>query len=222
MLRRLSDAYGGGLRGVRVIECHKEHGVHYHALVNQRIPVWLVRRWAKRCGIGRVQVKKANSGSIDYLAKYLSKQWQQENGSFKGQTRWGTIGGFRGVKVRDVEVCSRYMDRLEIAKDVLNVRKVPFLLAAQLKERWTASDDQVEEACKRYLVQGSINCLWTEKRDDTRSTGWQLVRKGSGPVIARIVCDKCRGWKWRWDDGVEWCEGCNSFSRVRKSYGKEW
>src|ERR1039458_3082986 len=51
-LNHLRMVLGGDWGGVRVVELHKEHGVHYHALVNRRLAVDIVRRVGS-CSIPR-------------------------------------------------------------------------------------------------------------------------------------------------------------------------
>jgi hypothetical protein len=104
-MRAIQDQYGGFLQGLRVCEVHENgHGLHYHALINQRISVYIVRRlWAKYGG-GHVQVDTATAESAEYLAKYLTKQ----NPLWPGMRRWGTIGGFRQVKVKSIVVESAF------------------------------------------------------------------------------------------------------------------
>ena len=107
-MRALRDIYKDGIRGVKVIELHQTHGVHYHALLNKRIYAGMVRRVGRRYGSGRVHVKRANKGAVGYMVKYLSKQFRKENKFFSGAARWGTIGTFRGVKVGDIELENNY------------------------------------------------------------------------------------------------------------------
>lgn len=94
---------GNMLLGVRVVEVHPGgHGLHFHALLNQRVPMWLVRRVGYRFGIGICWVEKCDRGTAFYLAKYLSKEHQLAPGA----RHWGTIGGFEACRVRDIEVDS--------------------------------------------------------------------------------------------------------------------
>jgi len=94
-----------GWGGLRVTELHKEHGVHYHFLCTERLAVDLVRRIGRCHGIGRISVRRADRGAVDYLAKYLSKQ---RDGALteKGRNcrRWGCFGSFKGVRVRDIRI----------------------------------------------------------------------------------------------------------------------
>lgn len=99
----LQNAYGGFLQGLRVLEVHPGgHGLHYHALLNRRVSVHLVRRHAKKVGIGIVQVEVATRESAEYLAKYLTKT----NPLWPGMRRWGPIGGFKQVPKNRLEVDS--------------------------------------------------------------------------------------------------------------------
>jgi len=90
------------LKGVRISELHKSHGIHFHALVNTRIPIERLKRLGWPHGFGRVSVQRADMGSIEYLAKYLTKQYRNEN-DFGRRRRWGTIGGFPPSSCRHIE-----------------------------------------------------------------------------------------------------------------------
>jgi len=97
--------------GVRVLEPHAEHGLHYHLLLNRRLSVHIVRRLAGASGFGwkgqypRVHVCVANEGVSFYLAKYLAK-----GGSlWPGLHRWATFGGYKGVKKNALEIDSLTM-----------------------------------------------------------------------------------------------------------------
>jgi len=91
------------IRGLRVAELHKEHGIHYHMLVNVRMNIHIVRRLAKPFGFGRIGVKRCDAGTGMYLAKYLTKQDRIPN-----IKRWGSIGGQFTVKTKDVEIDSLF------------------------------------------------------------------------------------------------------------------
>jgi hypothetical protein len=107
-IKALCNLYGGTLRGLKVVEFHKRHGAHYHALVNKRIYAGRVRRLASRYGIGRVHVKMADGGATEYLSKYLGKDFKRRNQAFARMCRWGTIGAFSGTRIRDLEVISNF------------------------------------------------------------------------------------------------------------------
>jgi len=117
----LESVHGGrgcsGIRGLRVIEPHVNHGLHYHALLTKRLSVHIVRRVGARFGIGRVFVKRCNKGAALYLSKYLGKRKE-----FATRIRtWGAVGGFLACKVANVEKTSPYhtnMKRLYRGKKV--------------------------------------------------------------------------------------------------------
>jgi len=94
-----------GWGGLRVVELHKEHGVHYHLLVTERLAVDLVRRIGRCYGIGRIQVARVweseYTEAINYLAKYLSKQKDSPRTEGRYEIVAEKHGGFVewGVKV---------------------------------------------------------------------------------------------------------------------------
>lgn len=101
------------MRGVRVCELHRAHGIHFHAIINGRIPIRRIQSLVYGSGFtngrnryldfGRMTVDKCDNGTIGYLAKYLTKQYAADN-NFGLRRRWGTIGGWNGTRVRDVVV----------------------------------------------------------------------------------------------------------------------
>lgn len=102
-LKHLRDVVGKGWGGVRVAELHKEHGVHYHLLVTERLAVDIVRRVGRCHGIGRIHVCKADQAACGYLSKYLSKQKQGPK-TEKGRSarRWAAFGEVERVRVKDL------------------------------------------------------------------------------------------------------------------------
>lgn len=123
----ISDAYAMGdwhmlhrriikifpdLRGLRVCELHRSHGIHFHVLINRRIPIDRVKRlcWGngnitgknRRLDFGRIHVVKANLNAAQYMAKYLTKQYTTEN-NFR-RRRWGSVGGFDSYKKNEIEI----------------------------------------------------------------------------------------------------------------------
>src|ERR1700744_2827736 len=100
--RDFLDHFPDQVIGVKVAELHKEHGLHYHLILNQRICVGQVRRIGARYGIGRVHVKLCDKGAVGYLRKYLMKNDRRE---FKAPVRkWSPVGKWDSTKVRSVEV----------------------------------------------------------------------------------------------------------------------
>ena len=122
-IKALTNMYGGTLRGLKVVEFHKRHGAHYHALLNKRICVGLTRRVASRYGIGRVHVKQADGGATEYLSKYLGKEFKRQNPAFARMSRWGMIGTFRGTRIRDLEVTSNFSRAVGTCRTAVGVQR---------------------------------------------------------------------------------------------------
>jgi len=99
------------IKGLRVCELHRSHGIHFHVLVNKRIPIkrmkqifrgsWRLVGYNRYLDFGRVSVTKCDATTIAYMCKYLTKDYRKRNG-FGHRRRWGTIGGFKATRVRDI------------------------------------------------------------------------------------------------------------------------
>jgi len=100
----LSRWCDGLVRGVRVIEFHETHGAHFHFIINRRIPVQIVRRISARWGFGRNHAEPCWDGAAAYLSKYMSKNYRKQFPT--GMRRWACIGGFKGSRVRDLQLVS--------------------------------------------------------------------------------------------------------------------
>jgi len=93
-----------GVHGLRVCELHRDHGIHFHLLLNQRFPVGRMLEIFWPFGFGRIEVKEADIGAGEYMAKYLTKKGKLP---FCGRRRkWGAFGGFRPCRLKDVQVDS--------------------------------------------------------------------------------------------------------------------
>jgi len=125
MWRELSNWHGAMIMGLRVVEPHEWHGLHFHCLLAPRMSVHVVRRCAKRFGFGRIHVKRADHGSILYLAAYLTG----ERGLTKGARSWARIGGFKGCTVRNVEVDSIFHRNI---KSLTKGKRMHYLYAREV------------------------------------------------------------------------------------------
>lgn len=97
----------GGLQGLRVLEHHETHGLHYHLLLNERVPVALLKRIGLKYGLGRISVMRCNPDTAWYLAKYLTKgdePFYRGGGITTHTKRWHCVGGFQGCRKSDVEM----------------------------------------------------------------------------------------------------------------------
>lgn len=100
-LRQVVGRTGWG--GLRVVELHREHGIHYHLLVTERLAVDLVRRIGRCYGIGRIHVCRAQPHSAAYLAKYLSKQKKGPiTQSGRNMRRWAAFGDVPRTRIKDL------------------------------------------------------------------------------------------------------------------------
>lgn len=102
------------LKGLRVAEMHpgswrtfgESHGLHIHALLNERVPIKRLKKLSDKCGFGRIHVRKCDIGAGYYLAKYLTKK--PEVPLPKGMNAFGTIGFSTGsdmlTKIKDVRI----------------------------------------------------------------------------------------------------------------------
>lgn len=91
LLKDLFDWFGK-FQGIRVSEMHREHGLHFHVLMNARLPVAVVRRLAEPYGFGRIEVQQVRhrKATTRYLVKYLAKC---EKLPCRGMRRWVRLGG---------------------------------------------------------------------------------------------------------------------------------
>jgi len=153
-VNRLGNYYGGSLRGIKVVELHQSHGIHYHVLFSERVPVAEVRRLAQRVGIGRVHVRRADRGAIPYLRKYLAKQFKGEHRLHGACARWGTVGGFRGCRVRDVEVNSTFHTVLRRAQQLCGRKQLPYAFVDALYRHRFEDAWRIENACRRFVDSG--------------------------------------------------------------------
>lgn len=122
------------LGGLRVFEMHggsqnlfgESHGLHVHALLNDRIPIARLRKLSDKCGMGRIHVQKCNPDQAKYLAKYLTKK--AEVPLPKGMRAFGTVcmnegsGGY--TRVRDIEMTSPFTRNVATWQQRLRVKQM--------------------------------------------------------------------------------------------------
>jgi len=96
-----------GFRGVRVLELHDEHGVHFHVLTNKRYKIRPILAIGERYGFGRTDVRwvKDVAGGIAYLCKYLSKR---RSACLKGVRLCAAFGNIDRTRVVDIVVDSPF------------------------------------------------------------------------------------------------------------------
>lgn len=149
--QKIGNLYGGYVCGLRVLEAHEEHGLHYHLLVNRRLSIHHIRRIAEPLGIFWVHVHKkpVNIGTAHYLAKYLAK----DSPKLHGVHRWGTFGSFRGVKVNDVEIESDYMTA---RRRMIGTSKIPIGWESVVQRVYAVHGEKGMAGCIKALKDGKL------------------------------------------------------------------
>lgn len=111
-LNHLKKVLDGDWGGVKVAELHKDHGVHFHALINRRLAIDIVRRVAELHGFGRIQVEKADKKACNYLAKYLTKNQHNKMFARTGRSlrKWDAFGPIKkqATRLKDLTNESTY------------------------------------------------------------------------------------------------------------------
>lgn len=105
-LNHLRKTLDGDWGGVKVAELHKGdygHGLHFHCLINRRLPIDIVRRVAQLHEFGRIQVEPADKKACHYLAKYLTKRTHNKIFARSGKRslrKWEAFGPFKKQATR--------------------------------------------------------------------------------------------------------------------------
>jgi len=116
-----------GCEGVRVVQMHKRHGFHYHALVSHFIPAARMWKIARKHGMEMIDVfdtRKGRRGSkrvytpeeaIAYCSRYLSDETRDQNKFPIRLRRWGGLFGTQVVTCGDIVYNSPHSDCLRYA-----------------------------------------------------------------------------------------------------------
>lgn len=168
----------GWLRGLRVCELHKSHGIHFHALVNGRIPVDRMRRLIYGSGhltghnryldFGRIHVRPCVPSDAEYLSKYMTKQYTKDHW-FGLRRRWGTIGGFRQVKKNDIEIISPSTQNRKL---LFGEAQVPYatLMATVMFTNWFGELKNWPRQYLRHLIeQTSARSNWMKHYENLQA-----------------------------------------------------
>lgn len=180
----LQNWFGFQVVGLRVLEIHPaeySHGLHYHALLNKRVSVHVVRHIGKKYGFGRIEVEQADRGSVYYLSKYLAKNTGR---LAPGMRRWGTIGGFRQVKKSSIIIDSAFHRNM---KKLHHGRKVEFETVTEvlrLSKAWGDIQDWPKPKEKRFYY---------EKKFLTKSDGsGTILGQSFSPETAKPLAETQR------------------------------
>src|SRR6266403_2883519 len=106
-------------RGVRVLELHDDHGVHFHVVTNKRYKIRRILAIGVRYGFGRTHVEKVTdvAGGIAYLCKYLSKRRAP---CLKRVRLWAAFGTIERTRACDIVVDSPFVRFLREAMGSLS------------------------------------------------------------------------------------------------------
>jgi hypothetical protein len=118
------------LRGVRVIEWHKTRGIHFHFIVDVRIPIDLLFKLSMPLGFGRTGVRKVDEGTVAYLANYFD--FSRENECGKRRRLWGRIGKWPNTRCRDVVFDTPFTRSYEFLKRFENIPAAKILYLKRL------------------------------------------------------------------------------------------
>jgi hypothetical protein len=162
-IRDLGHLYRDGrpLFGVKVTEPHRRagkdgpwRGLHYHIVFNHRVAVGEVRRIGRRYGIGHIDAKVVEefTGLASYLGKYLKKSFESESVMVKGIRRWGTVGGFDGVRVNALRYNTPTTTACRRFREVLG-RKLSFHEIRAVCNSKNVFDPSHLEFCLWYAAQ---------------------------------------------------------------------
>jgi len=168
-----------GIKGLRVCELHRSHGIHFHVLLNRRIAIERMKLLFGGSGnlighnryldFGRVSVKKCDKSTIGYLCKYLTKAYRDSN-NFGRRRRWGTIGGFKPVRVRDIIYDTPATRNRELIFGTAKCRFATFIMIQHYSHLWGALEHWPAEY--RALV---------EKQTGPQNTDWMKHRRANEP-----------------------------------------
>jgi len=164
------------LRGLRVTELHRSHGIHYHALVNMRIPIERVKRlclgngklygYNRYLDFGRMSVDRVKDpeNTIGYLAKYLRNGYGKDYQLYSGR-RWGTIGGFKHIQCRDIEYWSPMHEVKEQMFKGVQVPYITVMMMAHYAKMWGGNWRDWPSECA-MLVYRSAGDRWIKEMPD--------------------------------------------------------
>lgn len=187
-LHHLRISLGGDWSGVRVSEIHPGgHGTHFHALINRRLNVNVVRRIAKCHGFGRIFVEVADqnltpsgeSAAALYLSKYLSKSRSGPVGKTGRSTRrWAAFGPMPKTRVKDlVNESPMWLFR--------RAEKLPFL--GYMPEHWLARCwDLGEDTFRTAWFSARQHSEDKKYHDLIGLANGSLVAAGSGRIVERV------------------------------------
>lgn len=186
----LRDFFGHSFQGLRVVEIHGgeySHGLHFHALLNKRISIHIVRRIGKRFGFGRISVEPCDIGAAHYLTKYLSK----ENELPSGTRKWAPMGGFIPCKVRNVVVESTLSRNIKWVQNHMSKAKFTyafFIYLNQQTHRYGAIENwpSLEKITPFHSSLPTVKRIYSDVEPDDRGVYYDVTQRNKWEPTERI------------------------------------
>lgn len=171
-----------GFRGVRVIELHEEHGVHFHVVTDQRFSIRQILEIGPRYGFGRTNVKRVTDvqGNVSYLCKYLSKPRQPR---LKRVRLWAAFGDTPRTRVADILSDS---PRSRIFRDLMGLPSPTEVLEGKRLPRDNEEEERIPlsyKQARRFFADAYLETFDPDYR--VRKAKWRSMRhRGLCPVAA--------------------------------------
>lgn len=167
--KKIKNEYGR-IQGLRAMEWHETgHGLHHHVLVNKYLKIRAIKEYARRCGFGRIHVREADKGAVDYIANYLGKQ----HSNFHGCHQWATLGkGWATTKngvfldsdaANAMRACYRYYKNANLTKaelwSLMETAKMQALANTDKTQVWSPGGINVRPSSKRSTVETQLYAI---------------------------------------------------------------
>lgn len=187
-LNAISEFYCDAVTGLRVCEIHPGgHGLHFHALIHERLSIHIVRRICARYGFGRIGVEEATEGAIAYLLPYLAPQ-----ADGFGRRRWAAFGPWRAPQCRDIVRESPFDVLLNRFRRVAPLRgKRDFPLVNRLWRAHILMDQREVELIFNEYVLARYRLAFTPERP-SYSMEESLLRRRNFSDLDGVLPEKAR------------------------------
>lgn len=167
-------------KGVRVCELHKSHGIHFHALITARIPIRRLQALAYPFGFGVMWVDTCDEGTANYLAKYLTKSYREENHFDRGRRRWGAIGGFKPCRNKDVVYETEQTKNHQKLYGKKQITFAQAILLGGYTKMWGELSDWPESIRKQYEAAFASD-IYTRTGNKSKQSPSKMDRAESKP-----------------------------------------
>jgi len=174
------------LGGIRTIQLQKRGALHWHCIINKRLPIDRLEEMGYKHGLGWMWVEKIESPkrAINYVARYIEEGIKT---GFEGtrMKTWGTLG-FAPWKTRVSQIkvrneCTAFIQRLR--KEFFNDTTIPSWLAREVYQCWhigyKVREDFICWSAKEAQAKGHDLKTWA-CWDTMRLPVWNIQRETDG------------------------------------------